>query len=107
MAGELHDVVAHGVSVIALQAGAALESLAAADPERTQARLAAIESTARDSAAELRRMFGVLREDDDAFEPTLRDIESLVGAVRAAAWSSRSTCARTSSSPLPGSSGRV
>ncbi|MEA2289297.1 MAG: hypothetical protein QOD55_1294 [Solirubrobacteraceae bacterium] len=89
MARELHDVVSHGVSVIALQAGAAQETLAG-DPAGTRARLAAIEQTARDSAAELRRMLGILRDDGDgetaarAPLPDLRDLPLLVEGVRAA-----------------------
>lgn len=89
MARELHDVVAHGVSVIALQAGAAQETLDG-DPDRTRARLAAIEQTARDSASELRRMLGVLREDGDSDShtrrplPGLNDLPPLVEGLRAA-----------------------
>ncbi|HEV2060768.1 MAG TPA: histidine kinase [Solirubrobacteraceae bacterium] len=65
VARELHDIVSHGVSLIALQAGAAQESLDE-EPGRVRERLAAIEGTAREAAAELRRMLDVLRRDDEA-----------------------------------------
>lgn len=87
VARELHDVVAHGVGLIALQAGAAQETLDT-EPGRARERLAAIEGTARDAAVELRRLLGVLRRDEEAPErapqPNLGDLERLVEALRAA-----------------------
>lgn len=89
MARELHDVVSHGVSVIALQAGAAQETLDG-DPVRTRERLAAIEETARHSATELRRMLGVLREDETVPDapreplPGLSDLPALAASLSAA-----------------------
>ena len=62
IARELHDVVAHHVSVIAVQAETA--RLTTPDmPEQGKERLAAIGQTARDSLTELRRLLGVLRAD--------------------------------------------
>jgi signal transduction histidine kinase len=71
IARELHDVVAHHVSVMGLQAGAArrvLERSPAAqapDPRVTQA-LAVVEQNAREAVDELQRMLGALRERGDA-----------------------------------------
>jgi signal transduction histidine kinase len=64
IARELHDVVAHSLSVIAVQSGVGRHVI---DEHPTQAKkaLAAIESTSRDALGELRRMLGVLRHDDD------------------------------------------
>ena len=64
IARELHDVVAHSLSVIAVQSGVGRHVI---DEHPTQAKkaLAAIESTSRDALNELRRMLGVLRHDDD------------------------------------------
>jgi signal transduction histidine kinase len=62
IARELHDVVAHHVSVIAVQAETA--RLTTPDmPDEGKQRLAAIGQTARDSLTELRRLLGVLRAD--------------------------------------------
>ena len=64
-------MVAHGVSVIALQADAATAALES-DPDRAYAPLRAIAATARDSLAELRRLLEILREPDeeDPLAPT-------------------------------------
>jgi len=63
IARELHDAVAHHVSVIAVQAGAA-HSTAAERPERALETLGLIERTARTTLSELRTLLGVLRADD-------------------------------------------
>ncbi|WP_306232895.1 sensor histidine kinase [Agrococcus beijingensis] len=64
IAGELHDSVAHSVSVVALQAGAALELLER-NPVRARAPLEAIEEIARATLAEMGALVGVLRATDD------------------------------------------
>jgi signal transduction histidine kinase len=63
IARELHDVVAHSLSVIAVQSGVGRHVI---DEHPTQAKkaLASIEATSRDALNELRRMLGVLRHDD-------------------------------------------
>lgn len=63
LAQDLHDVVSHNVGMIAVQAGAADVTLAK-DPDATRASLHAIETGARDTLLELRRLLGLLREED-------------------------------------------
>jgi signal transduction histidine kinase len=65
IARELHDVVAHSLSVIGVQAGAARLVLDA-DPHPTRAReaVAAIEATANQAMAEMRRALGILRDTE-------------------------------------------
>lgn len=82
IAREMHDVVAHGMSVISVQAAAAQE-IARTDPDKTMQVLANIESVGRDSLAELRRMLGVLRDSNGgesalAPQPGLDDIADAV-----------------------------
>jgi signal transduction histidine kinase len=68
IARELHDVVAHNVSVMVVQADGASYALGS-DPDRVQQALAAIASTGRQALMEMRRMLGVLRRDEDGTEP--------------------------------------
>jgi signal transduction histidine kinase len=63
IARELHDVVAHNVSVMVVQADGASYALDRS-PERARQALAAISSTGRQALSEMRRMLGVLRSDD-------------------------------------------
>ncbi len=60
----MHDVVAHSLSVMVVQAEAA-EAMLDADPERARRPLAAVQQTGRGALTELRRMLGVLREMAD------------------------------------------
>ncbi len=60
IARELHDIVAHCVSVMVIQAGAA-EDLLDRDPERAHAPLQSVQDTGRQTIAELQRMLGLLR----------------------------------------------
>jgi signal transduction histidine kinase len=87
IARELHDVIAHTVSVMTVQAGAA-RLLLEAEPERAVAPLLSIEETGRQALAEIRRMFGILREEDGelAFgrQPGVGDLDALVEQARAA-----------------------
>lgn len=68
IARELHDVVAHNVSVMVVQADGASYALGS-DPDRARQALAAISATGRQALAEMRRMLGVLRRDEDGTEP--------------------------------------
>lgn len=60
IARELHDIVAHCVSVMVVQAGAA-EDLLDRDPDKARAPLASVQDTGRQAVAELSRMLGLLR----------------------------------------------
>jgi signal transduction histidine kinase len=64
LARELHDVVAHAMSVIAVQSGVGAH-VAASRPEEVGKALAAIEATSRGALTELRRLLGVLRQDSE------------------------------------------
>ena len=87
IARELHDVVAHAVSVMVVQAGAA-EELMELEPERARSALAAVRDSGKQSLQELRRLLGVLRPDlDDASllapQPGLADLPGLVATHEA------------------------
>ena len=81
IARELHDVVAHSMSVMVVQAGAARRVLGT-DPAQAGVALEAIETTGRESLDEMRRILGVLRSDDEQLElapaPTLDDFAKLI-----------------------------
>ena len=64
IARELHDVVAHGLSVMVVQAAAGRQVLDR-DPDGARRSLELIESSGRESLAEMRRVLGLLRSDDD------------------------------------------
>jgi signal transduction histidine kinase len=87
IARELHDVVAHGLSVIAIQADGA-EAALDKDPELARRPLKAIRRSAEDSLGEMRRLLGVLREDgagaDLAPQPGLAQLPALVERAHAA-----------------------
>ena len=86
LARELHDVVAHAVSVAVVQAQAA-ERVVKTDPQEASAHIAAIETTSRQAMAELRRLLDVLRADGDdegsfAPQPGVSDLPALVQRMR-------------------------
>jgi signal transduction histidine kinase len=87
IARELHDVVAHNVSVMVVQAGAERRSLGDDRPATREA-LEAIEQTGRQALTEMRRLLGMLRKDDDelalAPQPSMEHLELLVSQVREA-----------------------
>jgi signal transduction histidine kinase len=84
IARELHDVVAHAISVIVLQARGGRRSLAT-DPEETREALDTIEATGSEALAEMRRLLGMLRRDDEeialAPQPSLRYLDALAAQV--------------------------
>ncbi|MGI5246336.1 sensor histidine kinase [Dactylosporangium sp. CA-139066] len=86
IARELHDLVAHAISIIAVQADAA-EAALERDPALAQRPLAAIRGSAGEALTEMRRLLGVLRADepDDDREPLpgLAQLPSLVARTRA------------------------
>jgi signal transduction histidine kinase len=85
IARELHDVVAHSVSLMVVQAGAARHNLAR-NPGRAEEAITEVEATGRASLAELRRLLGVLRQPDEgaalAPQPGLHDLGELVEGFR-------------------------
>jgi signal transduction histidine kinase len=88
IAREMHDIIAHNLAVIVGLADGGRYA-AARSPERSSQALGAIASTGREALSELRRLLGVLTEDDDraadlAPQPGLADLEALLGRVRAA-----------------------
>src|SRR5947207_16022338 len=64
VARELHDVVAHNISLINVQAGVALH-LMDEQPEQARTALTAIKQASKDALGELRSVLGVLRQGDD------------------------------------------
>jgi signal transduction histidine kinase len=84
IARELHDVVAHSVSVMVVQAGAARQVLPTSPEEARQA-LLAVESTGRDAMTELRGMLDLLGDDGGmalAPQPGIEQVDRLVQRVR-------------------------
>ncbi len=83
IARELHDVVAHSVSLMIIQAGAARRSIATS-PAQAETALKDLEATGRDAMAELRRVLGVLRASDPddelqlAPQPSLATVRTLI-----------------------------
>ncbi|MFF0794602.1 sensor histidine kinase [Streptomyces spiralis] len=96
IARELHDIVAHHVSLMIVQAIAA-DRVQATDPDKTHEMHAAIEATGRATVAELRRLLELLRtEEDEAVagrspQPALADIPRLLDSLREAGLRVEST----------------
>ncbi|MGY1682613.1 sensor histidine kinase [Geodermatophilus sp. SYSU D01176] len=91
MARELHDVIAHNMSVIAMHAGVARLAVGT-DPDAERGLLAGIEGLSRNALAEMRRLVTFLRDQDDAAAegqpagaldpaPSLRRLHELVSRV--------------------------
>jgi signal transduction histidine kinase len=86
LAQELHDVVSHNVGMIAVQAGAA-DVLLDRDPAGSRESLHAIEAGARSTLLELRRLLGLLRDDDPeplTARPSLEALPGLIESLRRA-----------------------
>jgi signal transduction histidine kinase len=88
IARELHDVIAHNVSVMVVQASAG-EKVFDTDPERARESLASVSSTGRAALTELRRLLGVIRAEDGsdgelayAPQPGIEYVDELVQQVR-------------------------
>ncbi|WOX21802.1 sensor histidine kinase [Streptomyces solicathayae] len=86
IAREMHDILSHAVSLMIVQAEAGPLAVRAA-PEKAEAAFDAISETGRDAMAQLRRMLGVLREEDGPAprepQPGLDAIPELLARVRA------------------------
>jgi signal transduction histidine kinase len=85
IARELHDVLAHHVSVMGIQAGAARQVLKQY-PEKALNSLSLIETSSRQAVSELYRLLGLLRDEKQVEEftpqPTLKQLEKLVTDIR-------------------------
>jgi signal transduction histidine kinase len=104
LARELHDVVAHSISVIAVQSGVGAH-VANTQPEEAAKALAAIEATSRAALTELRQLLGVLRQEGEpqgslAPVPGLADLDALLAEVAKAGLGVRLRVEGTPS-PLP------
>src|SRR5581483_2566234 len=84
IAREPHDVVAHALSVIVIQAGAADDAFDR-DPDAARESIRAVDDSARAALADLRRVLGILHQDEPQYEPQagLERLDSLVESVRA------------------------
>lgn len=84
IARELHDVIAHGVGVMVVQAEAA-EEILTTNPERAERALEQIQTSGRQALTELRHLLGVLRRDTDDQpinpQPSIANLPTLVDQV--------------------------
>jgi signal transduction histidine kinase len=86
IARELHDVIAHSVSIMVIQAGGA-RMVMDDDPGRAKSSLHNVERAGRDALAEMRRLLGVLDRDENpralAPQPRLDDLTALIARAEA------------------------
>jgi signal transduction histidine kinase len=106
IAREMHDVVAHGMSVMVVQAAAA-EHLIAEHPEQARAPLATVRETGQQSLAEMRRLLGLLRtgsgappDDDRGPQPNLSQVPAMVAQLQAAGMPVTLSMAGSESAPV-------
>jgi signal transduction histidine kinase len=105
IARELHDVVAHHISMVAVQAETARLTTPGMPPAGAQ-RLSAIGDTARSALTEMRRLLGVLREDAPVEtverhpQPGLQELTELLDAARDASGSGTRLIVRGPVAPL-------
>ena len=87
LAREIHDVIAHSVSVMVIQAAGA-RTVMDRNPLRAESALRSVERAGREALAEMRRLLGVLADGQDlralAPQPGLEDLPELVSSTRAA-----------------------
>jgi signal transduction histidine kinase len=86
IARELHDVVAHHMSLVAMRAESAPHRLGTM-PDPVRAEFGSLSESAREALADMRRLLGVLRSDQPAErapQPGLPDLPGLIGTVRQA-----------------------
>lgn len=95
IARDLHDLIAHDVSVMVVQAQGA-ERLTARDPAAAEDAIAQIERTGRDALFETRRLLGVLRREDEDLalrpQPSMRRILAVMDEARARGVEARLDC---------------
>jgi signal transduction histidine kinase len=104
IARELHDVVAHQMSMVAVQAETARLTTPGMPPEGQQ-RLAEIGDTAREALTEMRRLLGVLRSDlgaELAPQPGMDQVHDLVAAARSGGSAVRLTMSGIPATLPPG-----
>jgi signal transduction histidine kinase len=101
IARELHDVVAHHVSVIVIQSGGALSAIDR-HPEDSRAALTAIATAGRQALADMRRLVGMLGGDDAKPMPGLGQLDVLIDEVRSAGLDVRLSIEGTPRSLDPG-----
>ena len=103
IARELHDIVSHSISVVTIQTQAVRRRLGP-DHAAEAADLAQVEATARQALGELRRLFGVLRQDGESValepQPGLDNLDRLVEQARAGGLDVRLTV-QGEAQPLP------
>ncbi|WP_051218021.1 sensor histidine kinase [Nocardioides insulae] len=112
IAREMHDVVAHGLSVVIVQADGGRYA-AGTDPDAAQRALTTIAATGREALREMRRLLGVLRDTDAGVspQPSLADLGHLVEEARQAGTPVSADLpdpdelARQSTGPVPGGAG--
>jgi signal transduction histidine kinase len=105
IAREMHDVVAHSLSVmVTLAKGAALKQ--AAEPERAHQAMGQVAATGHQALDEMRRLLGVLRTEDDPGsrqpQPGLAQLDGLLHQVRATGLAAGLTVAGTPAAMPPG-----
>ncbi|MDM7989642.1 histidine kinase [Arthrobacter sp. zg-Y877] len=103
IAREMHDIVAHSLSVIITQADGARYA-SAEDPAVAPKTLGVIAETGRGSLREMRRLLGVLRGDEAASTrplPSLADVEELLGTVKRSGLETALSITGTPRRPLP------
>ncbi len=85
IAREMHDVVAHTMSVVVVQTGAARQVLRS-QPERSERMLRSVETTSRQALSEMRRLLGLIRSDAEGLgvapQPGLAQLDELVARAR-------------------------
>lgn len=102
IARELHDAVAHHVSLMGVQAAAA-RTLLDSDPARARQQLEALESSSRSAVSELYQLLGTLRDDETAVEPVSAslDLDALPSLVQDAAAAGLRVSMEHIGSPVP------
>lgn len=103
IARELHDLVAHQVSLMTVQAAAA-KTVAESNPSKAIQAMEAVENAGRQALVELRHLLGLIRSEDDDGQlkpqPRLADVQQLIDSFRSAGLSV-SFSVNTLQSPLP------